>query len=113
MMIKNIFFTGFILLTLAACQKYNVKIEGNIEGADKQQIYLDQLNVGGIATIDSAKTNRAGQFSFKMNVSLPTFYTIRIGKQQAITLLAEPDQKIKIKVIIGLKVPKVLYGSNY
>ena len=67
MMIKNIFFTGFILLTLAACQKYNVKIEGNIEGADKQQIYLDQLNVGGIETIDSAKTNRAGQFSFKMN----------------------------------------------
>ena len=96
MMIKNIFFTGFILLTLAACQKYNVKIEGNIEGADKQQIYLDQLNVGGIETIDSARTNRAGQFSFKMNVSLPTFYTIRIGKQQAITLLAEPDQKIKI-----------------
>lgn len=96
MTIKNIFFTGFLLLTLAACQKYNVEIQGNIKGADKQQIYLDQLNVEGIQTLDSVKTNRKGQFSFRTNISLPTFYTIRIGKQQAITLLAEPDQNIKI-----------------
>ena len=65
MMIKNIFFTGFILLTLAACQKYNVKIEGNIEGADKQQIYLDQLNVGGIETIDSQRQTGPDNFLLK------------------------------------------------
>lgn len=95
-MIKNIFLAGFILLVFISCQNYNVKVQGTVKGAQKQQIYLDQLNVEGVITVDSVKANREGQFTFKTNISLPTFYNIRIGKQETITLLAEADQKIKI-----------------
>lgn len=92
-MIKHIFGAAIVIFLLASCQSHNVEIKGTIKEADKQKVYLEQLNVDKTVVSDSAKTNRKGEFSFKINVTEPTFYNIRVGQKEHITLLAEPDKK--------------------
>ena len=95
-MIKHIFGAAIVIFLLASCQSHNVEIKGTIKEADKQKVYLEQLNVDKTVVSDSAKTNRKGEFSFKINVTEPTFYNIRVGQKEHITLLAEPDKKIEL-----------------
>lgn len=95
-MIKHIFGATIVIFLLASCQSHNVEIKGTIKEADKQKVYLEQLNVDKTVVSDSAKTNRKGEFSFKINVTEPTFYNIRVGQKEHITLLAEPDKKIEL-----------------
>lgn len=94
---KHFFFWGLTLLVMASCSNKNtVKINGEIEGAGKQTVYLDQVNVDHIITVDSTRTNNNGRFSFKTEVKEPAFYTVRVGKQESLTLLAEPEKDIHI-----------------
>lgn len=96
-MIKNTVLSGLITVFLFACSsKNNVEIKGEIKDADKQNVYLEQVNVDNIITIDSTKTNKSGEFKFKTAVTSPTFYNIKIGASEIITILAEPDKEIEI-----------------
>lgn len=96
-MIKNTVLLGLITVFLVACSgKNNVEIKGEIKDADKQNVYLEQVNVDNIITIDSTKTNKSGEFKFKTAVTSPTFYNIKIGANEIITILAEPDKEIEI-----------------
>lgn len=94
---KHFFFWGVALFVLASCNNKNtVKIKGEIKDADKQSVYLDRIDIDNTHTVDSAKLNSNGRFSFKTTVTEPTFYTLRFGKNEAITLLAEPEKEISI-----------------
>lgn len=94
---KHFFFWGLALFVLASCHNKNtVKIKGEIKDADKQCVYLDRIDVDNILTVDSTKLNGNGRFSFKTTVTGPTFYTLRFGKNEAVTLLAEPEKEINI-----------------
>jgi len=94
---KHFFFWGLALFVLASCNNKNtVKIKGEIKDADKQSVYLDRIDVDNILTVDSAKLSSNGRFSFKTTVTEPTFYTLRFGKNEAITLLAEPEKEINV-----------------
>lgn len=96
-MIKNIILLGFVSLLLFSCNsKNNVEIKGTIKDADKQSIYLEQVNVDNVIIVDSVKTNKNGDFKFKTAVKLPTFYNIRLGNNELVTIVAEPDEKIEI-----------------
>ncbi|MFR3852952.1 MAG: redoxin domain-containing protein [Odoribacter splanchnicus] len=94
-MIK-IILSAAILLLLASCHKDNVNIVGNIKEAVNQKVYLDQLNVDEVITIDSTQTNKKGKFSFKTTVETPTFFNVRIGPKESLTFIAEPDAKIEL-----------------
>lgn len=97
MRIKHIFFSGLIMLAAFSCtQKNQVKIKGEIKNAGKQKVYLEQLNVDNIKIIDSTETNRKGAFHFKKEITTPLFYNIRIGKNNLIPLIAEPDTEIEL-----------------
>lgn len=94
---KHFFFWGLALFVLASCNNKNtVKIKGEIKDADKQSVYLDRIDVDNILTVDSAKLSSNGRFSFKTTVTEPTFYTLRFGENEAITLLAEPEKEINV-----------------
>lgn len=95
-MIKNIFLAGLLGIFFGSCQNHNVEIKGEIKDASKHKVYLEQINVDKVLVIDSTDTDRKGRFSFKQSVTDPTFYTIRIGKDETVTLLAEPEKTIKI-----------------
>lgn len=95
-MIKNILYSVVILSLLVSCSKNNVKIVGDIKEAANQKVYLEQLNVDQILVVDSTKTNKSGHFTLKTNVSSPTYFNIKVGTREAVTIIAEPEDKIEI-----------------
>lgn len=98
MKVKKILLSVLVIVTLFSCsRKDQMKISGDIQNASKQKVYLEQLNVDQSVVVDSTETNRKGQFSFKREVTTPTFYNIRIGKNAFVTLLGEPDMHIQLK----------------
>ena len=98
MKVKKILLSVLAIVTLFSCsRKDQMKISGDIQNASKQKVYLEQLNVNQSVVVDSTETNRKGQFSFKREVTTPTFYNVRIGKNAFVTLLGEPDMHIQLK----------------
>ncbi len=95
-MIKTtIFFTAIVLL-LGSCNKTNVTIRGHIKEAGKQKILLEQLNVDNIVTIDSTESNVKGEFKFKTFVEHPTFFNVKVGPKETITVIAEANENIEL-----------------
>lgn len=98
MKVKKILLSVLAIVTLFSCsRKDQMKISGDIQNASKQKVYLEQLNVDQSVVVDSTETNRKGQFSFKREVTTPTFYNVHIGKNAFVTLLGEPDMHIQLK----------------
>lgn len=95
-MIKNFFYSVIVLFILASCSKSNVKITGEIKEAANQKVYLEQLNVDNAIIVDSTKTNSKGHFSFKTIVNSPTFFNVKIGPKEFVTLIAEAEDKIEL-----------------
>lgn len=94
---KHIAILGIIFLTIISCKSKNsIDIEGEINGADKTNVYLEQVNIDKIVVIDSAKTSRSGKFSFRTKAEQPTFFSVRISPNTTIPLLCEPGNEIKI-----------------
>ncbi len=94
-MIK-IFYCAFILLALSSCTKTNVTITGKIKNANRQKIYLEQLNVEQPLIIDSTRTNAEGHFKFKTTVESPAFFNIKTSSGEFITFIAEPEANIEL-----------------
>ncbi|MDL2252078.1 AhpC/TSA family protein [Odoribacter sp. OttesenSCG-928-J03] len=84
---------GFILFSCGS--NYQADISGHIAEASKTTVYLELMNVDNAIIVDSAKTNRKGEFRFKVSLKEPLFYTIKIGSEN-IPLLVEPGQHIQI-----------------
>ena len=94
MKVKKILLSVLAIVTLFSCsRKDQMKISGDIQNASKQKVYLEQLNVDQSVVVDSTETNRKGQFSFKREVTTPTFYNVRIGKNAFVTLLGEAKRE--------------------
>ena len=94
---KNIVLYGTLALLLASCgPETNVEITGAIKDADNTMVYLDQNDVNSQRLIDSMKLNRNGEFAFKTNITQPTFYTLRFGDKERVTVIATPDEKLEI-----------------
>lgn len=98
MKVKKLLISVLAIVTLFSCsRKDQMKISGEIQNAGKQKVYLEQLNVDQSIVVDSTETNRKGQFSFKKQVTSPTFYNVRIGKNTFVTLVGEPDTHIQLR----------------
>ena len=92
-MTKNILGSLFLLLVLASCgPRNNVKITGEIKEGSNQKVVLEQLNVADAIVVDSARTDKNGRFTFKMAIEQPTFYNIKVGPNEAVTVIAVPDE---------------------
>lgn len=97
MMIKNLLISVAMLSVIASCSnKNNVKITGNIKDAAKQKVYLELLNVDNAIVVDSTRTNKEGRFTFKTNVTSPTFFNVKMGAKESVTFIAEPEEKIEL-----------------
>lgn len=93
---KKIYYCAFILLAFCACKRNNVTINGVIKNANREKVYLEQLNVNEPVLIDSAQTNATGHFKFKTDVESPTFFNVKTGSGEFITFIAEPDATIEL-----------------
>lgn len=95
-MTKGVIFCAIAWVALAACSKHNVTISGSIKHAGKEQVYLEQINVGYNVTVDSAQMDKDGKFTFKTYVELPTFFNVKVGESGPVTFIASADEDIQI-----------------
>ncbi|MDH6306265.1 peroxiredoxin [Parabacteroides sp. PF5-5] len=76
--------TAFIVSTLlfSACSKNSFTVKGVVSGADGQMMYLENVGVSSVETMDSVKLTAAGKFSFeKPRPKYPEFYRFRLNNQ--------------------------------
>lgn len=94
---KKILLLGLLVVLIASCsEKTNVEIIGAIKDAANTKVYLEQIDVSSRTTIDSTKINKNGEFKFKLNLELPTFYALRFSNNEQVTIIASPDEKLEI-----------------
>lgn len=93
---KKICYCAFILLAFSACKQNNITINGVIKNANRQKVYLEQLDVNRPVLIDSTQTNADGHFKFKTDVESPTFFNVKTASGEFITFIAEPDATIEL-----------------
>jgi peroxiredoxin len=93
---KNILTLLILTAVAAGCTNSNkVSIQGTFTGKAAKTIYLERNDVDKVIIIDSAKVKK-GHFSFKTKITEPEFYQINLNEKDFITLLAFPEEKIKL-----------------
>lgn len=74
---------GLSLLLFAACHKSSdFTVKGIVSGADGQTMYLENVGISSIETLDSVKLTAGGKFEFtKERPAFPDFYRLRLNNQ--------------------------------
>ena len=112
-MINRLFL--FLILTIAVCgcKTNSIRISGKLENPVKgKYIYLDELKAIDFATVDSVKIGEDGKFNFEREVTLPTFYVLKISNT-SFFILSEPGEKLRIEARFdSLNVPTSISGSK-
>jgi peroxiredoxin len=86
-----------IVLLVSACgKKSNFTISGKIEGGAGKKIYLNHLLISSQKPVDSVKLDGSGVFKMKGNVSVPTFFLMKISDTNFATLLVDSAENITI-----------------
>lgn len=82
---------------LSACKQGNgFQVNGTIEGAAGDTLYLEQRALAGITVLDSAILKESGSFSFRHEAPAnPEFYQLRIGKQ-AVTFVVDSTETLRV-----------------
>jgi len=99
MIFRRIIFLLVVILTVAGgCKKENqFTIKGKIAHAAGDTIYLEELQVSTVKPVAKVKINDNGEFKFKGNTSIPTFYLLKISRDNFITLLVDSVDQIYIE----------------
>ena len=96
-MTKKIVAIFLSMILLAGCaDKNSIRIEGNLKNKDHNKIYLNRIDVDTYVRIDSASIKNNGNFRFRIKATEPDFYQIGFTNSNFITILAEPQEKLKL-----------------
>ena len=97
MSIKRLPYLIIGLLFLFACDSSNqFVIKGIIEDGAEKEVTLSELLVNGTEDIETVKINSDGSFKLKATTDIPRFYHLSISKNNFLTLLIEPGEKVSI-----------------
>ena len=104
---RVLFFTLLIGSIFASCKKgESFIVEGNINAAEGDTLYLEHRGLAGIELLDSAVLKESGSFKFKEPAPQnPEFYQLRIGAQ-AVTFAVDSIEKLNVSADAN-----DLYGS--
>lgn len=94
MKMQQLKFIPFLLgisVLIISCSNGKSKISGNIENANNEMLYFEQLSPTKVTTLDSVKIDKKG--NFKMEVKIPEygFYRVRLTDNNFITLLLDSN----------------------
>ena len=72
-----------VSLVLMACKRQaDFTVEGVVSGADGQVMYLENVGVSSVETLDSVRLTAAGEFRFERpRPAYPDFYRLRLNNQ--------------------------------
>ena len=97
-----------IAVVLGSCSKNEnqFSISGVVTHAEGDTIYLQELLNSQIKPIDKAKIDKKGEFEFKGQTSIPTFYLLRLNSS-LITLLVDSAEQVFVQA------DKANFGREY
>lgn len=84
-------------LAVVACGKNTAQLTGVVADAPESGIVLKMLDVSRFQTVDTLKTNAAGEFSCKVEVAEPSFFYLFYGDRQIASLLLQQGDKVKVE----------------
>lgn len=92
----------FILLAsvviLSSCEKSNhFTIAGKITHAEGDTIYLEELLVSSTKTVGKEVIDKNGEFLFKGETSIPTYYILKLTDNKFVTLLVDSIDNIIVE----------------
>jgi thiol-disulfide isomerase/thioredoxin len=93
---RIIIFISLVIIFSGCNEKGRFSINGVIKETTKKYIYLSRIDVNTPVFIDSVKISSKGKFSVKVKATEADFYQLGFSKNDFITLLAEPGEKIKL-----------------
>jgi len=94
----SILFAGVLaILCTVGCHKTDsFTVQGSIEGASGQTLYLENLGVNAISIVDSVKLGEDGSFSFTQpSAPMFDFYRLRLGRQ-VINLVIDSTETVTV-----------------
>ena len=101
-------------LIMSGCRSRTAEISGVlVNPIAGQYIYLDEFLPTQFKRIDSALIGSDGKFSFKNNVTTPSFYVLRLDNNNFLLMLLEPGDNIVMSSFYdSLNYPSSLSGSK-
>ncbi len=86
-----------VALVFSSCSdNTQYKISGSLSNAEDRYLYLNKLNVDSQEQIDSVLLKKNGEFEFTGNVSLPTFFLLKLSDQNFVTLLVDSAEQVQV-----------------
>jgi len=99
---RFIFILLAVLIALTGCEKGSqFSIDGKITHAEGETIFLEKLLVTTREPVAETKIDKNGEFKFKGEASIPTFYVLRLENNRLITLLIDSLENITIEADIA------------
>lgn len=92
---RLILLAGLAML-VAACGK-NVQLSGVVADAPESALVLKMLDVNRFQTVDTLKTNAAGEFRCKLSLEEPAFMYLFYGDRQIASLLLQKGDKVTVE----------------
>jgi peroxiredoxin len=92
---KKIIALSILAFAMLSCSSEQFRINGNIEGAEEQKVYLMQVVNNELVPIDST-TLKNGKFSFKGEVPFPDLYAIEFSSLSDRIVLFLENSEINI-----------------
>lgn len=75
-------FSMLLLLCASCSDKSNFIVQGTVSGADGQMMFLENVGISSVQTLDSVKLTATGKFKFKEpRPDYPEFYRLRLNNQ--------------------------------
>jgi thiol-disulfide isomerase/thioredoxin len=86
------------VIVFSSCQKSNqFSIGGKITHAEGDTIYLEELLVSSTKPVGKQKIDEKGEFKFKGETSIPTYYLLKLNGNKFITLLVDSVDQIVVE----------------
>ena len=83
------------LITMSACgSKNSFKIKGKLSNSSGELIFLKEMTIADVLTVDSCAIEEDGSFVLKGIRDKIAFYTIFISKKNYVTIVVKPGDKI-------------------
>ena len=112
----NKFLFAFITsaLVMSGCKNNVVEISGSlVNPIAGRYIYLDELSPSQIKRVDSTLIGSDGKFSFKQEVTTPTFFILNLDNNNSLIMLLEPGDNMRMEAFFdSLSYPSLLTGSK-
>jgi thiol-disulfide isomerase/thioredoxin len=92
---NGLLLTLFILL-FSCSSNQSFKVKGKITNSNNELVYLKEMTIADVIIKDSCRIDNDGEFVLKGEAKKIAFYTLSISKQNYLTLIIKPGDKIVI-----------------